>query len=141
MTIPHGTSTGSNSSFGPDRTPYDAIGGEAAVRALTDRFYDLMHETPAFGGVRKLHQPDLAEARQKLFEFLCGWLGGPELYVQKYGHPRLRARHMPFGIGDGERDQWMACMTRALDECGVSDELKEFLKPRFQQVADFMRNR
>jgi len=140
MTIPLGISA-SSPPFGPDRTPFDAIGGEVAVRALTDRFYDLMHQTPEFANVRTLHQADLAEARQKLFEFLSGWLGGPELYVKKHGHPRLRARHMPFAIGDGERDQWMACMTRALDECGLSDDVKAFLRPRFQQVADFMRNR
>jgi hemoglobin len=142
MDLPVGQQPSSPSpSFGPNRTPYDAIGGEPAVRALTDRFYDLMHARPEFSGIRRLHQPDLTEARQKLFEFLCGWLGGPELYLQKYGHPRLRSRHMPFAIGEDERDQWMTCMTRALDDCGLGDEVKAFLRPRFQQVADFMRNR
>jgi hemoglobin len=140
MTIPIGM-PGSASPFGPDRTPFSAIGGEAAVRALVDRFYDRMGQQPDFKGIRSLHPPELTQSREKLFEFLCGWLGGPDLYVRKHGHPRLRARHMPFAIGDAERDQWMACMSATLDECHMGEELKAFLLLRFQQVADFMRNR
>ena len=129
-----------SSPFSPDRTPYDAIGGDAAVRGLVDHFYDLMDREPAYAGIRSLHKPDLSNARDKLYEFLCGWLGGPPLYMQKHGHPRLRGRHMPFAIGDAQRDQWMACMTRAMNDRGITGDLRAFLDARFKHVADFMRN-
>lgn len=126
--------------FSAANTPYAALGGDAAVRALVDIFYDTMDRDSAFARVRALHKPTLDEARDKLYEFLCGWLGGPQLYVQKHGHPRLRSRHMPFAIGEAERDLWLACMKMALDERGVSGELRAFLDQRFRHVADFMRN-
>lgn len=139
MTLPLSPSPAA-SAFGPDRTPYDALGGDQAVRRLVDVFYDRMHADPAFAAIRSLHQPDLAEARGKLHEFLSGWLGGPQLYIQKYGHPRLRARHMPFSIGESQRDQWLACMGKAMDECGIQGDIRAFLEARFNHVADFMRN-
>lgn len=126
--------------FGLHDTPYEALGGEQAVRALITRFYDRMDAEPAFADIRALHPPDLAGSREKLFEFLCGWLGGPQLYVQKHGHPHLRARHMPFAIGERQRDQWLACMSATLDERQVTGELRTFLDSRFRHVADFMRN-
>lgn len=128
-------------SFGSDHTPYDAIGGDARVRELADRFYDHMDEDAAFKVIRDLHPDDLGESREKFFEFLCGWLGGPPLYMQKRGHPRLRMRHAPFSIGDDERDQWLSCMAAAMDDLEVTGELRAFLDARFTQVADFMRNR
>ena len=126
--------------FGPDRTPYDALGGDAAVRNLVDAFYDRMENDPAFAAIRSLHQSDLTAARQKLYEFLSGWLGGPPLYIQKHGHPRLRARHMPFAIAEAQRDQWLNCRAKTLDDAGVIGELRQFLDARFAHVADFMRN-
>jgi hemoglobin len=126
--------------FGPGNTPYDALGGEAAVRSIVERFYDHMDEDEAFAGIRGLHPPDLASSRTKLFEFLSGWLGGPPLYVEKHGHPRLRARHAPFPIGEAERDQWLGCMGRALDESGVNGVTRGFLDERFAHVANFMMN-
>lgn len=122
-------------------TPYDLLGGEARVRELVHRFYDLMDAEPDFRVIRALHQPDLAQAREKLFLFLSGWLGGPPLYAQKYGNPMLRARHLPFSIGMAERDQWMACMTRAMEQLGVEVRLREALEEAFFKTADFMRNR
>lgn len=122
-------------------TPYELLGGEASVQALVSRFYDLMDADPAYGRIRELHQPDLGSAREKLFLFLCGWLGGPPRYVEKYGAPMLRARHMPFSIGALERDQWMACMIRAMDDCQVEPALKDALVQAFTKTADFMRNR
>lgn len=127
--------------FNATNTPFDSLGGIDRVRALVDTFYDHMDRDPAFAGIRALHKPDLSEARDKLFMFLCGWMGGPQLYVERFGHPRLRARHAPFPIGDGERDQWLACMAKAMDDCGVSGPLRAFLNARFGHVADFMRNR
>jgi hemoglobin len=122
-------------------TPYELLGGEARLRELVERFYDLMDAEPAFKGIRMLHQPDLGSARDKLFCFLSGWLDGPPLYAQKYGQPMLRARHLPFAIGVGERDQWMACMSRAMTETGVEPALKEGLERAFFRTADFMRNK
>ena len=97
------------------QTHFEQIGGEEKVRALVDRFYDLMATLPEAAGILALHPPDLTSSREKLFLFLVGWLGGPPLYVQRYGHPRLRARHLPFPIGESERDQWLLCMRQALD--------------------------
>lgn len=127
--------------FGPDNTPYNAIGGDEQVRALVDTFYDHMDRNEDFATIRTLHPDDLTESRQKLYEFLSGWMGGPDLYVAKHGHPRLRGRHMPFSIGEAERDQWLACMKLAMDERNVTGELRRFLDDRFAHVANFMRNR
>jgi hemoglobin len=121
-------------------TPYDLIGGEAQVLALAERFYDLMDLEPAFAALRAAHGSSLLQARQKLFWFLCGWLGGPQHYTERFGHPRLRARHMPFAIGNTERDQWMACMDQAMQETDVPEELRLRLREALFQTADWMRN-
>lgn len=136
-----GGGDGADRPFGPDHTPFDAIGGEKQVRALVDCFYDHMDTDPAFRSIRDLHPPDLADSRRKLFEFLTGWLGGPQLYTEKYGHPRLRARHMHIPIGNEQRDQWMACMIRAIDDQEIGDPLRGFLISRLGHTATFMRNR
>ena len=122
-------------------TPYQLLGGDAGVRRIVERFYDLMDTVPEYYGIRKLHAPDLASAREKLYLFLSGWLGGPPLYVATHGHPMLRARHLPFPIGIAERDAWLACMKQALTECGVEDPLREDLMRAFFGTADWMRNR
>ncbi len=119
---------------------YQRIGGEEKVRQLVDRFYDHMDELPEAWGIRKLHAASLEGARQKLFDFLSGWMGGPQLYVQKHGHPMLRRRHLPFPIGDDERDQWMHCMKLALEEVVADDTLRAELYQAFYKVADHMRN-
>ena len=93
---------------------YETIGGEQRLRALVDRFYDLMDSAPEAAGIRALHPEDLTESRNKLFWFLSGWSGGPPMYIERFGHPRLRARHLPFSIGEAERDQWLWCMNHAL---------------------------
>jgi hemoglobin len=123
-----------------DVTPFEMIGGEAKVHALVERFYDLMDLEPAYAALRAVHGTDLAKARQHLFWFLCGWLGGPQHYTDRFGHPRLRARHMPFPIGILERDQWLACMDQAMGETAVPKALRERLKESFFQTADWMRN-
>jgi hemoglobin len=122
-------------------TPYDRIGGDAGVRALVDRFYDLMDFEAGYARLRAVHGSTLESAREKLYLFLSGWLGGPPLYVQRYGHPMLRARHLPFAIGEEERDQWLACMAQAMHECEVPDDLREALAAAFHKTADWMRNR
>lgn len=122
-------------------TPYERLGGESALHRLVDRFYDIMDTEPEAYVIRKLHPADLAGSRQKLFEFLSGWLGGPALYEQRHGHPRLRARHLPFAIGAAERDAWTACMDQAMRDVGVEDALREELHAALFRTADFMRNR
>jgi hemoglobin len=122
-------------------TAFAMLGGEHGVRVLVDRFYDIMEADPRATGIRALHPADLARSRERLYEFLCGWLGGPPHYERKYGHPRLRARHLPFAIGIGERDQWLYCMVRALEDLGVDADLRERLTAAFLRTADFMRNR
>ena len=121
-------------------TAYAEVGGEAGVRALVERFYDLMDLEPAYAGIRSLHPSTLDGSRNKLHWFLCGWLGGPDLYQQRFGHPRLRARHLPYAIGIAERDQWMACMQQALSDSGVDAALAERLQAAFLATADLMRN-
>ena len=122
-------------------TPFDRLGGEASLRALVDRFYDLMDLEPRYQPIRALHPTTLDGSRDKLFWYLCGWLGGPNHYIERFGHPMLRARHLPFAIGDVERDQWMACMTQAMHECAVEPDLATGLLQAFQGTADWMRNR
>lgn len=121
-------------------TPFAWIGGEDRVLALTERFYDLMDLEPVYAQLRAAHGSDLGNARQRLFWFLCGWLGGPQYYTERLGHPRLRARHMPFAIGITERDQWLACMDQAMGETGVDVALRKRLNESFFQTADWMRN-
>jgi hemoglobin len=120
---------------------YDLIGGETKLRALVDRFYDIMDSSPEAKEIRAYHAKSLSQSQEKLFMFLSGWSGGPSLYIEKYGHPRLRQRHMPFSIGERERDQWLWCMNKALDESDLLASVKEHLKSRFAEVADFMRNK
>jgi hemoglobin len=122
-------------------TPFEALGGEPAVRELVDRFYDLMDLEPAFAGLRALHPDVLDSSRDKLHWFLCGWLGGPQLYVEKFGHPRLRARHLPYPIGIAERDQWMACMSQAMRELSIDQAMSLRLTESFFGTADWMRNK
>ena len=124
----------------PYDTPFEWIGGEAQVKALVERFYDLMDLEPGYRELRAAHGSTLANARERLFWFLCGWLGGPQHYTDRFGHPRLRMRHMPFAIGIKERDQWLACMDQAMGEVGVDEKLRIRLRQSFFQTADWMRN-
>ena len=123
------------------QTPFDRIGGEAVVRRLVQRFYQLMDELPEAYAIRRLHPADLASSEQKLFEYLTGWLGGPPIYVGKYGHPRLRARHLPFPIAAAERDQWLMCMKQALEETVADAPVRERLYAALADLADHMVNR
>jgi hemoglobin len=120
---------------------YELIGGETGLRALVDRFYDIMDTAPEATDIRALHAASLKQSREKLFMFLSGWSGGPSLYIERYGHPRLRQRHFPFSIGALERDQWLWCMNKALDESQMSPQVVAYLKTRFAEVANHMRNR
>jgi hemoglobin len=119
---------------------FQQLGGEPGIRQLVDRFYDIMDTAPEAVNVRALHATSLKSSREKLFKYLCGWTGGPALYEQEYGHPRLRMRHFPFAIGARERDEWLWCMDQALTEQDAPEELKTFLREKLQGLADHMRN-
>lgn len=126
-------------------TFYELLGGEQGgtekIRTLVETFYDVMDSDPRAKGIRAMHQADLTSAREKLFMFLMGWTGGPQLYIERYGHPMLRRRHMPFPIGESERDQWMYCMIKAMQTLNFEEDLMIKLAEQLYGVADFMRNR
>ena len=122
-------------------TPYEAIGGDAGVRSIVDRFYDLMDTAPEAATIRRLHATSLKASREKLYLFLTGWTGGPPVYIEKHGHPRLRMRHFPFSIGERERDEWLWCMDRSLDEHEMPEDVRAHLREKLHALADHMRNR
>ncbi len=119
---------------------YLMAGGEQGIQKLVDRFYELMDELPEAREIRALHPADLSNAKSRLYMFLSGWLGGPPLYEERFGHPRLRQKHISFPIGDAARDAWMLCMTRALDEVVADSALRIQLTQSFFKTADFLRN-
>jgi hemoglobin len=127
----------------PENTPsvYERIGGEATLRTLVKRFYELMDTLPEAYGIRKMHPEDLSGSGEKLFMYLSGYLGGPNLFIEKFGHPRLRARHMPFLIGADERDQWLMCMNMAMADTVPDERLRKAIMKAITDLADFMRNK
>ena len=122
-------------------TTYEKIGGDPVVAKLCARFYELMDTVPQFAELRAMHPADLKNSSEKLYMFLSGWMGGPDLFVEKFGHPRLRGRHMPFSIGLQERDQWVACMVLAMEDVGIDEAVRTKLLENFFHTADFMRNK
>lgn len=134
------TDPGHSPPVGPAPTPYELLGGDAGIRRLVDRFYDLMDTAPEARHVRALHARSLKSSRDKLHLFLTGWTGGPPVYVEKHGHPRLRMRHFPFAIGARERDEWLWCMDQALAEHEMPEALRMHLRERLHALADHMRN-
>jgi hemoglobin len=125
--------------WGSSETPYEEIGGDQVVRSLVEKFYDVIEaESPH---LRAMLPRDTSTSRQKLYEFLSGWLGGPPLYMERRGHPRLRLRHMPFDIGTPEAVEWMRCMSKAMTAVGVEDRLASFLETELGQAAHGLRNR
>ncbi len=125
-------------------TFYEVLGGDEkgieTIRLLVETFYDIMDSDPKAAELRAIHQPDLTEAREKLFMFLTGWTGGPQLYIERYGHPQLRARHLPFKVDETGRDQWMYCMISAMHKIGIEEPVMTKLATQLYGVADFMRN-
>ena len=119
---------------------YELIGGADKLRQMVDRFYDLMELEPEFAGIRALHPTPMDGSRDKLFWFLSGWMGGPSLYIEQFGHPRVRVRHLPYAIASSERDQWLRCMAWAMQDVGIAEDLQQHLMQSFYQTADWMRN-
>jgi hemoglobin len=122
-------------------TAYERIGEDEGLKQLVMSFYDYMDTLPEAKTIRDLHAKDLRSAREKLYMFLSGWMGGPDRYIAAYGHPRLRARHLPFPIGTEERDQWLMCMRKALDDMEIDTMFKEQLMSSFTQTANHMMNK
>ena len=122
-------------------TFYTLLGGTENVRILVETFYDIMQTDPKAAIILALHPVDLTQSREKLFMFLTGWTGGPQLYIERYGHPRLRQRHMHVNIGENERDQWMYCMITAMRGMQLDEKLQQKLAEQLYGVADFMRNK
>ena len=124
-----------------ETTPYERMGGEATVRRLVDRFYDIMDSAPEAAGIRAMHAKDLAPMRERLFDFLSGWLGGPPIYFQRPDQKCIVSAHGAFAIGAAERDAWMMCMRRAMEDCGVAADVRALLDPAFLRMAEAFRNR
>jgi hemoglobin len=122
-------------------TAYERIGGDEGLQNLVKLFYDNMETLPEANTIRDLHPKDMGSARRKLYMFLSGWMGGPDRYIAAFGHPRLRARHLPFPIGTEERDQWLMCMKKALDELEIDAMFREQLMSSFTQTANHMMNK
>jgi len=119
---------------------YEQLGGEDGIKALVTEFYRQMDTLPEVAPIRAMHPENLDSSIEKLFEFLCGWLGGPQLYVAKHGHPRLRMRHMHFPIGPSESQQWLLCMDRALEIRNIEAGKRALLMDAFRKVANHMIN-
>jgi len=122
------------------QTPYELLGGEEGLRTLADAFYDAMDKRTEAAEIRSMHQENLDEVKEKLFEFLSGWMGGPRLYVEKYKTICLTDPHAPFKIGPEQRDEWLRCMDDALENIGADDSLKDMLKKPMFMIADTVRN-
>ena len=119
-------------------TPYYLLGGEQAIRHLCETFYTVMDSSSEAQAIRAMHGKDLSRISQRLFEYLSSWLGGPDLYVQKYGSMCINEAHAPYAIGEVERDQWLLCMNETLSKVNASDEVKAMLKQPFYQVANML---
>lgn len=130
--------SGSRRPWGDADTPYEEIGGDEAVIALADAFYDVVDEQSPV--LRQMLPSDLSVSRQKLYEFLSGWMGGPPLYWERRGHPALRMRHARFTIGDREAEEWSRCMSEALDRVGAPPALAGFLRTELGRAALGLRN-
>ena len=125
----------------PSPTHYELLGGDAGIRRLVDRFYDLMDTAPEAATIRALHATSLKASREKLHLFLTGWTGGPPVYVERHGHPRLRMRHVPFAIGQAARDRWVSLMEAALAEAELPEPAQGPLRKFFHDAATFLINR
>ena len=122
------------------QTPYQIL-GEDGIRQLTNTFYDIMDSLPEVAGLRAMHAKDLSMMKEKLADYLIGWMGGPPLYANKYGTVCMTTPHEPYHIGPAERDQWLLCMDKALEQTGASEELVEMLKIPLFRIADAVRNK
>ncbi len=126
----------------PESNPFDIL-GEATVALVATRFYDHMQASePALTAMHRRGDDGLLhpEVRERFALFLAGWLGGPQEYTARHGHPRLRMRHANVRVDGAARDAWLRCMHAALDDAEVEGPLRAFLDMRFAEVATFLQN-
>jgi hemoglobin len=121
------------------KSMYELLGGDTGLRAIVNAFYDIMESDPKIGPVRKMHKPDLGPMRIGLFEFLSGWLGGPNLYIERNGSPCLTGVHMGYTLNESNIGLWLECMQRAMDQAGVPLKYSEVLMPSLADMAEGMR--
>jgi hemoglobin len=128
-------------SFGCEDASFQAAGGVDGIERLVDDFYRIMSELPAARTIRRMHPRDLSESRDKLARFLCGWLGGPKLYNEKYGAIGIPRVHAHLAIGTAERDQWLTCMTETVELQPFADDFKKYLMTQLFVPAEAVRRR
>ena len=125
--------------WGDAETPYAAMGGDATVRQLSEAFYDIIErDSPVLLAMLPV---DTTGSRRKLYEFLSGWTGGPALYWEKHGHPRLRMRHARFPIDQTAADEWSRCMNEAIAQLEIGDQVSAFLSEQLGNAAQSLLNR
>lgn len=105
----------------PPASPFERVGGHAALRAITERFYDLMEQDPAYAELRAMHAADLAPMRESLPLFLAGWAGGPRDWFEAHPGKCMMSMHAPFPIDRQTAEQWAGAMTRAIAETDLAD--------------------
>lgn len=126
-------------SYGDGDATFQAAGGELGIRRLVDDFYDIMGSDPAYATIFHWHPDDVELSRDKLARFLCGWMGGPKRYSEKYGPIAIPLAHRHLNVTDAERDQWLSCMARALDRQDYPEELKSYLRVQLAVPAERIR--
>lgn len=127
--------------FKKEKRPYVLAGGNKGIKNLVEDFYEIMDKDSKVDQIRQMHPKDLTLSKEKLTKFLSGWFGGPNLYWQAYGHPRMRARHMKFTIDASARDQWLACMKMAIQNTKWNQEFKDYTYKSMSDFAHHMQNR
>ena len=120
-------------------TAFERLGGVEGVRALANSFYDIMSSLPEAGKIRDMHPKNLDTTCENFILFLCGWLGGPPLYKEKYGQFNLTGLHALLKINEPERDMWLSCMELAIEKQDIEDDLKKHLVERFRIPAEKIR--
>ena len=131
--------TGQTPAYGTDDATFLAAGGIAGITRLVDAFYDIMDSNPSFSDIRGMHPQDLHVSRDKLARFLCGWMGGPRRYREKYGPITIPGAHAHLGVTEKERDQWLGCMAQALALQAYDASLVEYLLAQLFVPAERIR--
>lgn len=127
--------------YGIEDTSFKAAGGEAGLRKLVDEFFDRMGADPRFAVIYRMHPEDLETSRDKLARFLCGWLGGPKLFQEKYGSISIPRVHEHLAIATAERDQWLTCMAETVAEQPYDETFKSYLMEQLFVPAEGVRRR
>ncbi|MCW8093477.1 group II truncated hemoglobin [Alteromonas sp. ASW11-130] len=122
-------------------TPFEVIGGQATANKIAETFYDIMESDPLVADLLAIHPKPLTRIREVFALYLTMWLGGPNTYEQQFGHPRLRARHLPFIVTPVLKEQWMYCMRKAMFTHVSDKALANKLLASLNQLAEHMINK